>query len=49
MSWRQLIVMPALEPAATPDLVLRSWMKLLCKNHCSLDRGDLEVVGAQAR
>lgn len=48
MSWRQLVVMMALEPAATLVLVLRLWMKLLCKNHCSLERGDLEVAGAQA-
>lgn len=49
MSWCQLIVMTALEPAATLGLVLRSWMKLLCKNHCSLEHKDMEVVGVQAR
>lgn len=49
MSWHQLIVMVGLEPAATLGLVLRSCMKLLCKNHCPLEREDLEVVGAQAR
>lgn len=48
MSWRQWIVMMALEPAAALSLVLRSWMKPLCKDHCFLERVDLEVEGAQA-
>lgn len=49
MSLRRLVLMTALDPAAALGLVLRSWIKLSCKNHCSLECGDMAVVGAKAR